>query len=65
MQKLNMDHSTGHGSVYMTLLTVLLYFSARFTITDWAGIATILAALSTVGLNVYKFIKEKEKKKTP
>lgn len=47
----------------MTLLTVLLYFSARFTITDWAGIATILAALSTVALNVYKAWKER--KKTP
>lgn len=60
-----MDQANGHGSVYMTLLTVLLYFNARFSITDWAGIATILAALSTVGLNVYKYFKEKRNGNNP
>lgn len=62
--KNTMDQGNGHGSVFMTLVTVLLYFHARFTITDWAGVATILAALSTVGLNIYKFFKDR-KNKTP
>lgn len=45
----------------MTILTVILYFITRFTITEWAGIATMLAAASTVALNVFRFWKEKNK----
>lgn len=64
MKQIQMNNPTGngHGNIYLTLLTVLLYFTTRFTITEWAGIATILAAMSTVGLNVYKFWKEKNNK---
>lgn len=57
-----MQQPAGNGNVYMMILTILLYFTARFTITEWAGIATILAALSTFGLNIYKFWKDKNRK---
>ena len=61
MQKSDMGNPTGMESVAMTTITIVLCFISRFTITDWAGIATVIAALSTAGLNVYKFIKEKNK----
>lgn len=57
-----MVDNNSHGNTILTMLTVILYFIARFTITEWAGIATILAALSTAALNVYKFFNYKKKK---
>jgi hypothetical protein len=61
-----MGHNTmehhGHGSTWLTLLTVMLYFIARFGVTEWAGIATILAAISTFGLNLFRYLKERKKK---
>lgn len=53
-----------NGGVFMTILTVLLYFFTRFTVTEWAGIATILAALTTAVLNVYRFIQLKKRNKS-
>lgn len=59
--KQTMQLPAGNG-VYMTTITVILYFITRFTITEWAGIATILAAGSTFGLNLYRFLKDKKNK---
>lgn len=61
MAQQTMEHH-GHGNVYLTILTVLLYFITRFGVTEWAGIATILAAVSTFGLNLFRYLKERKNK---
>jgi len=50
------------GSLYMTLLTVFLYLIARLSLTEWAAIATIFAALSTMAYNLYRMFGLKKKK---
>lgn len=57
-------HDTGIGNVYMTIVTTVLFFIARFALSDLAAIAAIFAGLTTGGYNVYRFIQDR-KKKTP
>lgn len=53
----------GHDSLYMTIGTVFLYFISKLTVSDLAAMATILAAISTAVLNVYRFLKERKERK--
>lgn len=57
-------HDTGIGNVYMTIVTTILFFIARFALSDLAAIAAIFAGLTTGGYNIYKFVKDR-KSKTP
>jgi hypothetical protein len=57
-------HDTGIGNVYMTIVTTVLFFIARFALSDIAAIAAIFAGVTTGGYNVYRFIKDR-KNKTP
>lgn len=49
----------GHGNVLMMTLTIVLYFMDRFSITQWAGVAAIAAALSTIWVNYHKYKRER------
>jgi hypothetical protein len=49
------------GSLYMTIFTVFLYMAHRFTLSDWAAVGTIAAALSTLAYNLYRMFWEKKK----
>ena len=57
-------HDTGIGNVYMTIVTTVLFFIARFALSDLAAIAAIFAGITTGGYNIYKFWKDR-KTKTP
>ncbi len=57
-------HDTGIGNVYMTIVTTVLFFIARFALSDIAAIAAIFAGVTTGGYNIYRFIKDR-KNKTP
>lgn len=57
-------HEPGNGNVYMTIVTTILFFIARFALSDLAAIAAIFAGLTTGGYNIYKFVKDR-KSKTP
>jgi hypothetical protein len=57
-------HDAGIGNVYMTIVTTVLFFIARFALSDLAAIAAIFAGATTGGYNIYRFIKDR-KKKTP
>jgi hypothetical protein len=57
-------HDTGIGNVYMTIVTTVLFFIARFALSDLAAIAAIFAGVTTGGYNIYRFIKDR-KTKTP
>lgn len=57
-------HDTGIGNVYMTIVTTILFFIARFALSDFAAIAAIFAGVTTGGYNIYRFIKDR-KTKTP
>jgi hypothetical protein len=46
-------------SVGGTLITVVLFITFKLTLNEWAGVFTILAAISTIGLNVYKYLNGK------
>jgi hypothetical protein len=68
MGQTNMHDSNwvGTPNTLMTCFTIILTFVARFTLSDWAAAAAILAALSTVGLNAAKYFEmKKNKNKTP
>lgn len=52
----------GNGTMSLTI-TVLLFFIARFTLTDIAAACTILAALTTAILNITRVVREKNKAK--
>lgn len=52
----------GTGNVLCTTLSFILLFISQLSLSDFAAIAAIIAALTTAGLNVYKFIKLKNKK---
>lgn len=60
----SMNHEYGPGNVYMTIVTTVLLFIARFALSDIAAIAAIFAGVTTGGYNIYKFIKDR-KTKTP
>jgi hypothetical protein len=56
----------GTNNTLMTCFTIILTFIAKFSLSDWAAAAAILAALTTAGLNVAKWIDmRKDKNKTP
>ena len=56
-------HDTGIGNVYMTIVTTILFFIARFALSDLAAIAAIFAGLTTGGYNIYRFIKDRKNRK--
>jgi hypothetical protein len=56
-------HYQGHDSLYLTIMTVFLYFISKFTLSDVAAMATVLAAVSTAVLNVFRFLKERKERK--
>jgi len=60
----SMNHDYGPGNVYMTIVTTVLLFIARFALSDVAAVAAIFAGLTTGAYNIYKFIKDR-KTKTP
>jgi hypothetical protein len=53
-------HDTGIGNVYMTIVTTVLFFIARFALSDLAAIAAIFAGVTTGGYNIYRFIKDRK-----
>lgn len=55
-------HDTGIGNVYMTIVTTVLFFIARFALSDLAAIAAIFAGLTTGGYNIYRFVKDRKTK---
>jgi hypothetical protein len=58
----HMNHEYGPGNVYMTIVTTILLFIARFTLSDGAAIAAIFAGVTTGAYNIYKFIKDRKTK---
>lgn len=58
------NHSSGH-SIVSCVVTVILWIIFRFTLSDWAGVVTIIAGLSTFGLNIFKYLQTKDKKDKP
>ena len=59
-----MNHETGLGNVYMTIATTILFFIARFALSDMAAVAAIFAGVTTGAYNIHKFLKDR-KTKTP
>jgi hypothetical protein len=55
----------GTNNILATCASFILLFIAKFSVSDWAAIAAILAALTTAGLNIAKYIDMKKKNKTP
>lgn len=55
-------HDTGIGNVYMTIVTTILFFIARFALSDFAAIAAIFAGVTTGGYNIYRFFKDRKNK---
>lgn len=53
----------GHGDVFGTILTVILLFIARFTLSDIAAFFAILAGATTAFYNVWRFYNEYKKRK--
>jgi hypothetical protein len=60
-----MDNPTpkGHGSTYMTILTTMLYVVSKWTLSDGAAIAAIMAGATTAWLNIYRWRSDKRKEK--
>lgn len=59
MQQNTMEHNAGHGNVYMTILTIVLLYISKVTLSDVAAMSAIFAGVTTGGYNIYKFYKEK------
>jgi hypothetical protein len=57
-------HDTGIGNVYMTIVTTILFFIARFALSDLAAVAAIFAGVTTGVYNIHRFFKDR-KNKTP
>lgn len=57
------DNGDSTNSVGMALVTMFLYILTTLTVQDWAGVAAILAGVSTAAFNGYKFIKLLKNKK--
>jgi hypothetical protein len=55
----------GTNNVLATCASFIFLFIAKFSLSDWAAIAAILAAVTTAGLNIAKYIEMKKKIKTP
>lgn len=55
----------GTNNILATCASFIFLFIAKFSLSDWAAIAAILAALTTAALNVAKYIQmKKDKNKT-
>lgn len=57
-------HDTGIGNVYMTIVTTILFFIARFTLSDMAALAAIFAGVTTGTYNIYRYWKDRKNKTT-
>ena len=55
----------GTNNVLATCASFIFLFIAKFSLSDWAAIAAILAALTTAALNIVKYFEMKRKSKTP
>jgi hypothetical protein len=56
----------GTNNVLATCASFILLFIAKFSLSDLAAVAAIVAALTTAALNVAKYIEmKKSKNKTP
>jgi hypothetical protein len=53
----------GTNNTLATCASIILFFIARFTLSDLAAIAAIVAALTTAWLNVVKYFEMKKKDK--
>jgi hypothetical protein len=56
------DQQNGVASTTGTLLTFGFFIVSQITLGDAALIVTIITGLTTIGLNVQKFIKNKKSK---
>lgn len=56
------DMHDGISNVYMTIATTILFFIARFALSDMAAIAAIFAGVTTGGYNIYRFFKDRKTK---
>jgi hypothetical protein len=68
MAQTNMHDNSwaGTNNVLATCASFIFLFIAKFSVSDWAAIAAIVAALTTAGLNIAKYIEMKRNKnKTP
>lgn len=54
-----MNHLDSIGG---TLLTILLFVVFKITLGQWAGIVTVLAGVSTLLLNIYRYNQDRKKK---
>jgi len=59
MELINRKDMIESKSIFMLMGTVLLYFISKETMHEIAGIATILAALTTAALNLKRFFTKK------
>lgn len=59
-----MHEWAGTNNILATCLSFILFFIAHFTLSDLAAIAAIIAALTTAGLNIAKYIDLRKNKKT-
>lgn len=53
------------GSVFGTIITVLLYLLTVFNIQQWAALATIFAGVSTGAFTLYKWWRLHKNKSKP
>lgn len=54
----NIDN--GNGSVFMMIGTFFFYLLSVFALQQWASIATIIAAVSTIVYNIQRFQKSRK-----
>jgi hypothetical protein len=58
-----MNHENGHGDLYGTILSIVLFFIAHFTLSDVAAFFAILAGASSAAYNIWRFYTEYKKRK--
>lgn len=63
MRTMDNQAPQGHGSTYMTILTTILYVICKWTFSDIAAIATIIAAATTAWLNIYRWRSDRKKER--
>lgn len=52
----------GHSGLFMNCISIVFCFIALSSLQTWVGIITIGASVSTIWLNVSRWLKEKNKK---
>lgn len=50
MQQNTMDHNAGNGNVYMTIVTIVLLYISKVTLSDGAAWSAIFAGVTTEGI---------------